>query len=145
MADQLTDVYKVTESQFSTLSSGGTVDGYSYDSNALYLIEDEPSYTQIASRTSTLSSGSSVTLTLSSGISNFDMIVVKAAIGGSAYSFNLMIPAILLTNVFTSTSNYCYLKGLGTYNLRFYRASDTSMYFYTSGATYNIYVYGVNL
>lgn len=39
----LTDIIKVTASQYNTLISGGTVSGRTYDANALYLVEDSSS------------------------------------------------------------------------------------------------------
>ena len=40
MAD-LSNVFKVSKTQYDTLVNGGTVSGYGYDSNAIYLV-DEP-------------------------------------------------------------------------------------------------------
>lgn len=41
----LTNILKVTLDQYNTLKSGGTVGGHTYDSNALYLIKEDPSMT----------------------------------------------------------------------------------------------------
>ena len=64
MAD-LSNVIKVTQSQYTTLKNGGTVGGYTYDANALYLV-DEPSegYTQLQAMTSIAANATS-TITIS--------------------------------------------------------------------------------
>lgn len=41
---QLSKIYKVTKTQYNTLKSGGTVGTYSWDDNALYIIEDNTQY-----------------------------------------------------------------------------------------------------
>lgn len=41
---QLSKIYKVTKAQYNILKSGGTVGSYSWDDNALYIIEDNTQY-----------------------------------------------------------------------------------------------------
>ena len=41
---QLSKIYKVTRTQYNTLKSGGTVGAYSWDDNALYIINDNTQY-----------------------------------------------------------------------------------------------------
>lgn len=40
----LTAIYKVTKTQYNTLKSGGTVGTYTWDDNALYIIDKNEEY-----------------------------------------------------------------------------------------------------
>ena len=80
MAD-LSNVIKVTQSQYTTLKNGGSITKsgvtYTYDANALYLV-DEPSegYTQLKAMTSIAASGTS-TITVSN-LTNYKYIIIRA-------------------------------------------------------------------
>jgi len=78
----LTNIIKVNQTDYNTLAGGGTItkDGitYSYDSNALYLVEGEQDtdLTLLASNTSPLAT-SNITLTLNQSMNNFKYLVIK--------------------------------------------------------------------
>ena len=102
MAD-LSNVIKVTKAQYTTLKSGGTVSGYTYDNNALYLV-DEPTegYTQLKAMTSV--AGSTSTTWTVSDMTNYKYIIIRIYYNAVNMNTSVMLPVSYLRGIYNSDS-----------------------------------------
>lgn len=106
---QLSKIYKVTKAQYNILKSGGTVGSYSWDDNALYIIEDNTQYVP----TTTTINGNQLTNNIvltgdNIDVSTTDGTSIKAALDNKANTNT--------TNTFTDVQTFSKNIAVNTIN-----------------------------